>query len=184
MLRSSRVRERLGLRKGFVQGRRGEGCRQRFGAPRARGATSGKKQRNRSIQWAPSSDRRGAFGGFVVGTRRDGLLQPRRRQRGHGRLRGGDRQGARALADDEGLVIARTNGISPHTTGTVEVLKLSSGSDLSGAKGFSRCVGGVCTNVQALLEMQYDQAKGKVFFQGVNKVFAKATFNANTFLCQ
>jgi len=64
------------------------------------------------------------------------------------------------------FVIAKTNGISPNTTGTVEVLKLSSGSDLSGAKGSSRCAGGVCTNVQALLDMQYDQAKGKVFFQG------------------
>jgi hypothetical protein len=82
------------------------------------------------------------------------------------------------------FVIVRTHGISPHTTGTVEVLKLSSGFDLSGAKGSSRCVGGACTNVQALLDMQYDQAKGKVFFQGVNKVFAQATFNANTFLCQ
>jgi hypothetical protein len=64
------------------------------------------------------------------------------------------------------FVIVRTNGISPNTTGTVEVLKLSSGSDLSGAKGSSRCAGGVCANVQALLDMQYDQAKGKVFFQG------------------
>jgi hypothetical protein len=63
------------------------------------------------------------------------------------------------------FVIARTNGISPNTTGTVEVLKLSSGSDTSGAKGSSRCTAG-CPNVQALLDMQYDQAKGKVFFQG------------------
>lgn len=63
------------------------------------------------------------------------------------------------------FVIARTNGIAPNTTGSVEVLKLSSGSDASGSKGSSRCASG-CPNVQALLDMQYDQLKGKVFLQG------------------
>ena len=63
------------------------------------------------------------------------------------------------------FVIAKTNGVAPNTTGNVEVLKLASGSDTSGNKGSTRCTGG-CVNVQALLDMQYDQAKGKIFFQG------------------
>lgn len=64
------------------------------------------------------------------------------------------------------FVIAKTNGITENTTGNVETLKLASGSDISGPRGKSRCSDGKCANVQALLDMQYDQAKGKVFFQG------------------
>jgi hypothetical protein len=65
------------------------------------------------------------------------------------------------------FVVAKTNGITENSTGNVETLKLASGSDASGAKGKSRCADGKCANVQALLDMQYDQAKGKVFFQGI-----------------
>jgi hypothetical protein len=47
-----------------------------------------------------------------------------------------------------------------------EAIKLSSGSDTSGNKGTSRCADGKCARVQALLDLQYDQIKGKVYFQG------------------
>ena len=65
------------------------------------------------------------------------------------------------------FVVAKTNGITENSTGNVETLKLASGSDATGARGKSRCADGKCANVQALLDMQYDQAKGKVFFQGI-----------------
>jgi hypothetical protein len=64
------------------------------------------------------------------------------------------------------FVVARTNGITENSTGNVETLKLASGSDASGARGKSRCSDGKCINVQALLDLQYDQVKGKVYFQG------------------
>jgi hypothetical protein len=45
-------------------------------------------------------------------------------------------------------------------------LVLSSGSDADGAKGKSRCSDGKCARVQAILDMQLDAARGKVWFQG------------------
>jgi hypothetical protein len=47
-----------------------------------------------------------------------------------------------------------------------ETIILTSGSDASGPIGKSRCSDGKCARVQAILDWQYEQATGKVFFQG------------------
>ena len=47
-----------------------------------------------------------------------------------------------------------------------ETLILTSGSDADGNKGKSRCSDGKCARVQAILDMQYEQAANKVYFQG------------------
>jgi hypothetical protein len=65
------------------------------------------------------------------------------------------------------FVIIRTSGASEMgPPGQQESIKLATGSDLSGPKGKSRCADGTCARVQALLDMQYDQIKGQVYFQG------------------
>jgi len=47
-----------------------------------------------------------------------------------------------------------------------ETIVLTSGSDASGPLGKSRCSDGKCARVQAILDMQYEQATNKVYFQG------------------
>jgi hypothetical protein len=50
--------------------------------------------------------------------------------------------------------------------GTGSMLILRSGSDASGPIGKSRCADGTCARVQALLDLQQDAARGKVYIQG------------------
>jgi predicted small lipoprotein YifL len=64
------------------------------------------------------------------------------------------------------VVVATTSVRSGNWTGTLQSLQLSSGSDAFGPKGRSRCAGGNCAAVQALLDMQYPPANGKVYLQG------------------
>ena len=64
------------------------------------------------------------------------------------------------------FVVFGTSGQSEASTGPQQAIKLTSGSDASGPKGKSRCADGKCANVQALLDMQYEQANNKVYFQG------------------
>jgi hypothetical protein len=64
------------------------------------------------------------------------------------------------------FVVFGTSGKSESSTGPQQAIKLTSGSDASGAKGKSRCSDGKCARLQALLDMQYDQANNKVYFQG------------------
>ena len=59
-----------------------------------------------------------------------------------------------------------TSGLSESSYGMQQALKLASGSDASGPIGKSRCADGRCAKVQALLDMQYDQANNKVYIQG------------------
>jgi len=63
------------------------------------------------------------------------------------------------------FVVVKSNGTAPGTSGLMETLALSSGSDTSGAKGSSRCTNG-CPNINAILSWQYTQANNKVYFQG------------------
>jgi len=64
------------------------------------------------------------------------------------------------------FVVVKSNGTTPGTSGQMETLALSSGSDASGAKGSSRCQVAGCPNVNAILAWQYGQANNKVYFQG------------------
>jgi hypothetical protein len=64
------------------------------------------------------------------------------------------------------FVMFNTSGLSEASPGMQQAIKLTSGSDASGAKGKSRCADGKCARVQAILDMQYDQANNKVYFQG------------------
>lgn len=64
------------------------------------------------------------------------------------------------------FVVVRSNGTTPGTSGMMETLALSSGSDASGAKGSSRCQVAGCPNINAILAWQYAQANNKVYFQG------------------
>jgi hypothetical protein len=64
------------------------------------------------------------------------------------------------------FVVFTTSGQSESSPGMQQAIKLTSGSDAFGAKGKSRCADGKCANVQALLDMQYEQANNKVYFQG------------------
>jgi hypothetical protein len=59
-----------------------------------------------------------------------------------------------------------TSGLSENSPGRQQAIKLASGSDASGPMGKSRCADGKCAKVQALLDLQYDQANNKVFIQG------------------
>ncbi len=68
------------------------------------------------------------------------------------------------------FVVVKSNGQTPGTSGTRETLALSSGSDVRGAKGSSRCLVAGCPNINALLSWQYTQAQGKVYFQGSGSV--------------
>jgi hypothetical protein len=59
-----------------------------------------------------------------------------------------------------------TSGLSEASAGAKQAIKLASGSDANGPIGKSRCADGKCAKVQALLDMQYDQANNKVYVQG------------------
>ena len=59
-----------------------------------------------------------------------------------------------------------TSGQSESSPGQQQAIKLASGSDANGPIGKSRCADGRCARVQALLDMQYDQANNKVYIQG------------------
>jgi hypothetical protein len=64
------------------------------------------------------------------------------------------------------FVMFNTSGQCEACSGMQQAIKLTSGSDASGAKGKSRCADGKCAKLQALLDMQYEQAANKVYFQG------------------
>ena len=64
------------------------------------------------------------------------------------------------------FVMFNTSGQSEASGGMQQAIKLQTGSDASGAKGKSRCADGKCARVQAILDMQYEQANNKVYFQG------------------
>jgi hypothetical protein len=64
------------------------------------------------------------------------------------------------------FVMFSTSGQSEASPGMQQAIKLTSGSDASGARGKSRCADGKCARVQAILDMQYEQANNKVYFQG------------------
>ena len=59
-----------------------------------------------------------------------------------------------------------TSGMSEGSGGMQQAIKLASGSDANGPIGKSRCSDGKCARVQALLDLQYDQANNKVYIQG------------------
>jgi hypothetical protein len=59
-----------------------------------------------------------------------------------------------------------TSGQSEGSFGSQQAIKLASGSDANGPIGKSRCADGKCAKVQALLDLQYDQANNKVYVQG------------------
>ena len=59
-----------------------------------------------------------------------------------------------------------TSGKSEASSGPQQAIKLASGSDANGKIGKSRCADGKCARVQALLDMQYEQANNKVYVQG------------------
>jgi hypothetical protein len=64
------------------------------------------------------------------------------------------------------FVVFTTSGQSEASPGQQQAIKLTTGSDAFGARGKSRCSDGKCAKVQALLDMQYEQANNKVYFQG------------------
>jgi hypothetical protein len=59
-----------------------------------------------------------------------------------------------------------TSGWSESSWGSQQAIKLTNGSDINGPIGKSRCADGRCAHVQALLDMQYDQANNQVYIQG------------------
>ena len=72
------------------------------------------------------------------------------------------------------FVMFSTSGQSESSPGMQQAIKLTSGTGPDGKpRGKSRCADGRCAAVQAILDMQYDQARGKVYIQGessTNKV--------------
>jgi hypothetical protein len=64
------------------------------------------------------------------------------------------------------FVVFGTSGRSESSPGPQQAIKLTSGSDAFGPKGKSRCSDGKCAKVQAILDMQYDQANNQIYFQG------------------
>src|SRR6476469_698519 len=64
------------------------------------------------------------------------------------------------------FVMFKTSGQSEASPVMQQAIKLQTGSDASGARGKSRCADGKCARVQAILDMQYEQAANKVYFQG------------------
>jgi hypothetical protein len=64
------------------------------------------------------------------------------------------------------FVMNSTSGFSEASFGPQQAIKLATGSDTLGPRGKSRCSDGRCARVQAILDMQYDQANNKIFFQG------------------
>jgi hypothetical protein len=64
------------------------------------------------------------------------------------------------------FVMNSTSGRSESSPGAQQAIKLASGSDANGPIGKSRCSDGRCARVQALLDMQYDQANNQIYIQG------------------
>lgn len=64
------------------------------------------------------------------------------------------------------FVVNLSSGMSESSWGSQQTIKLASGSDANGPIGKSRCSDGRCARVQALLDLQYDQAANKVYVQG------------------
>lgn len=64
------------------------------------------------------------------------------------------------------FVVFGTSGSSESSTGAQQAIKLTSGSDAFGPRGKSRCSDGRCAKIQAILDMQYDQANNLIYFQG------------------
>jgi hypothetical protein len=65
------------------------------------------------------------------------------------------------------FVMFTTSGQSEASPGRQQAIKLTSGTGPDGKpRGKSRCADGKCAEVQAILDMQYEQARGKVYVQG------------------
>ena len=65
------------------------------------------------------------------------------------------------------FVMFTTSGQSESSPGRQQAIKLTSGTGPDGKpRGKSRCADGKCAEVQAILDMQYEQARGKVYIQG------------------
>ena len=65
------------------------------------------------------------------------------------------------------FVMFTTSGQSESSPGRQQAIKLTSGTGPDGKpRGKSRCADGKCAQVQALLDMQYEQARGQIFIQG------------------
>ena len=63
--------------------------------------------------------------------------------------------------------MSTTSGQSEGSPGRQQALQLASGTGPDGKpRGKSRCADGKCAEVQAILDMQYEQARGKVYVQG------------------
>jgi hypothetical protein len=79
-----------------------------------------------------------------------------------------------AIAQDLGrwqagkdFVVYNTSGAYEGAAGAQQAIKLQTGTDSSGKpRGKSLCADAKCARVQALLDMQYEQANNKVYFQG------------------
>lgn len=60
-----------------------------------------------------------------------------------------------------------TSGYSESSPGMQQAIRLRTGTGTDGKpRGKSRCADGKCARVQALLDMQYEQALGKIYIQG------------------
>jgi hypothetical protein len=60
-----------------------------------------------------------------------------------------------------------TSGQSESSPGLQQAIRLRSGTGTDGKpRGKSRCADGKCAKTQALLDMQYEQARGKIYIQG------------------
>jgi hypothetical protein len=65
------------------------------------------------------------------------------------------------------FVMFTTSGQSESSPGRQQAIKLTSGTGPDGKpRGKSRCADGKCAGVQALLDMQYEQVRGKIYIQG------------------
>jgi hypothetical protein len=65
------------------------------------------------------------------------------------------------------FVMFTTSGQSEGSPGMQQAIKLTSGTGPDGKpRGKSRCADGKCVGVQAILDMQYEQARGKIYIQG------------------
>lgn len=65
------------------------------------------------------------------------------------------------------FVMFGTSGWSESSAGPQQAIKLTSGTGPDGKpRGKSRCGDGRCARVQAILDMQYEQARGKIYVQG------------------
>ncbi|HTV24697.1 MAG TPA: hypothetical protein VMG12_38660 [Polyangiaceae bacterium] len=65
------------------------------------------------------------------------------------------------------FVMFTTSGQSESSPGMQQAIKLTSGTGPDGKpRGKSRCADGKCAKVQAILDMQYEQARGKIYIQG------------------